>query len=147
MTLLSLLLSLWAVGRPAQTTMAANSLTVEIVNIAQAKGTLRLALYNDARRFEKQGESAYQQILPIKKTGALTVTFPDVEAGRYALAVFHDVNNNGELDTNFLGIPTEPYAFSRNPRAKWKAPTFDETVFDFSGREHLQVSLKTWKER
>jgi uncharacterized protein (DUF2141 family) len=33
--------------------------------------------------------------------------FEDIPPGTYALAVVHDENMNGKLDTNWLGIPTE----------------------------------------
>jgi uncharacterized protein (DUF2141 family) len=35
--------------------------------------------------------------------------------GEYVFSLFQDTNNNGRLDTNFLGIPREPVGIS-NPR-------------------------------
>lgn len=36
----------------------------------------------------------------------------DLPAGEYLFSFYHDINNNGKLDTNFLGIPKEPFGFS-----------------------------------
>ena len=57
--------------------------------------------------------------------GTLNFVFSDLPAGRFAVAVFHDENDNEELDTNLLGIPREGYAFSRNARGFTGPPSFD----------------------
>ena len=44
----------------------------------------------------------------------LSYTFKDIPFGIYAVAIYHDINSNGKLDRNSLGIPTEGYAFSNN---------------------------------
>jgi uncharacterized protein (DUF2141 family) len=61
--------------------------------------------------------------------GGLSVRFGDLAPGRYAVRVMHDENGNRKLDTNFVGIPTEGYGFSNNPRAMRPA-TFEEARFD-----------------
>ena len=57
--------------------------------------------------------------------------FEGLPAGDYALQVIHDENDNGDLDKNLLGIPSEDYGFSRNPKA-WRRATFDEAKFDLA---------------
>jgi uncharacterized protein (DUF2141 family) len=37
--------------------------------------------------------------------------FSDIKPGKYAIAVIHDENCNGKLDTNMFGIPKEGYGF------------------------------------
>jgi uncharacterized protein (DUF2141 family) len=34
-----------------------------------------------------------------------------IKPGKYAIAVIHDENCNGKLDTNMFGIPKEGYGF------------------------------------
>ncbi len=41
-------------------------------------------------------------------------TLRNVKPGTYAVAVFHDLNGNGRLDRNFIGLPSEPYGFSND---------------------------------
>jgi uncharacterized protein (DUF2141 family) len=70
-----------------------------------------------------------------------------IPAGRYALAVFEDLNNNRKLDKNLTGIPIEPYVFSNNAGSKWTKPTFEDASFELSnGSNHLFLKLKYWKE-
>jgi len=57
------------------------------------------------------------------------VDAPALPPGEYAISVMHDLDADGALDSNFLGMPTEPYGFSNNVRglfgpAKWKKASF-----------------------
>lgn len=49
----------------------------------------------------------------------------DIPAGQYAIGVFHDVNANNSLDTNFFGVPKEQYGFSNNATGNFGPPSFD----------------------
>jgi hypothetical protein len=42
--------------------------------------------------------------------------------GYYAVALFHDENDDHHLNTNALGIPTEGYGFSNNPTLYFGPP-------------------------
>jgi uncharacterized protein (DUF2141 family) len=68
--------------------------------------------------------------------------FEDIPPGTYALAVFHDENMNGKLDTNWLGIPTEGYGFSNDVKALLGAPPFSAASFQCdAGTLDLTISL------
>lgn len=47
--------------------------------------------------------------------------FLDIEHGTYALAVIHDESMNGEIDTNWLGVPREGYGFSSDAKVRMQA--------------------------
>ena len=44
-------------------------------------------------------------------------------SGDYAVALFHDENGNGRVDT-MLGVPSEGVGFSNNPRLLFGPPSF-----------------------
>lgn len=52
--------------------------------------------------------------------------------GDYAIAIVHDENGNGKLDT-FAGIPREGVGFSRNPALHFGAPSFQSARFAIAG--------------
>jgi uncharacterized protein (DUF2141 family) len=56
--------------------------------------------------------------------GVVEFTLRNVKPGSYAVAVFHDLNGNGRLDRNFIGLPNEPYGFS-NDVGRRGPPNFD----------------------
>jgi uncharacterized protein (DUF2141 family) len=66
--------------------------------------------------------------------------FSDIKPGKYAIAVIHDENCNGKLDTNMFGIPKEGYGFSSGAEVAMSAPSFSDAVFSYD-RGHLQMSI------
>jgi uncharacterized protein (DUF2141 family) len=68
--------------------------------------------------------------------------FLNIPPGTYALAVIHDENMNGKLDTNWLGIPKEGYGFSNAAKATLGAPSFSAASFRYDGQDmELTISL------
>ena len=51
----------------------------------------------------------------------------------HALAVIHDANMNGKLDTNWLGVQKEGYGFSNDVKAVRGAPSFSDASFLYDG--------------
>ena len=124
------------------------TLHLNIKNIRSLKGCLRIAVFQGKDNFLVEGkELAVRKIEPI--TGEeQQLRFPDLSFGTYAIAIYHDENNNGKLDKNVLGIPSEPYSFSNNPKIKWKGPTYELAQFNFEKDETvLDLELRTWSKQ
>ena len=67
--------------------------------------------------------------------------FEGLTPGHYAVAVFHDVNGNGELDMIPPGLPTEPYGFS-NDVGRFRPPDFKAALVGVGeGRTTVVVNL------
>ncbi|MEZ4952212.1 MAG: DUF2141 domain-containing protein [Saprospiraceae bacterium] len=119
---------------------------VNFENIQLAKGSIKLALYRSAETFLDTENAAGFYSFKINEKGSLSATINDLEYGEYAIAVFHDENSNGELETNLLGIPTEPYCFSGSGHSKWKPPVYEDAKFVVSENEiTLTLRLEKWK--
>ena len=59
----------------------------------------------------------------------------------YAIAVYHDENDNDSFDQGFLGIPLEDYAFSNNAAVFLGPPSFDDAAFILSTPTHLNIQI------
>ena len=68
----------------------------------------------------------------LRAAGA-AIPLGDLAPGRYALFAMHDENANGDLDRNFLGIPTERYGFSNGARGTVGPPSFDAAAVQIGG--------------
>ena len=101
------------------------SLTVKVTGIENYNGEIELALYKDPKKFAKVGQT-YRLVRIKPDNSTLTYEFKNLDQGKYAICLFHDENNNKVCDKNFLGIPTEAYAFSNNIRPRLSVPTFEE---------------------
>ena len=110
----------------------ASDLTINIEGIKDAGGTIMLGLFDEA---SYNGDGAVNGADLVVAGDTVTVTFDGLEPGEYAVRLFHDVNDDGEMNTNPFGMPTEPYAFSNDARgrfgpAKWNAAKFTVTAED-----------------
>lgn len=107
----------------------AGDLTVWVSGLPSDAGTVRAALFADEASFKAKSDPVAAIVVkPHDKTARFTVA--DLPAGRYALAVFQDVNDNGKLDANMIGMPTEPWGFSNDALGKFGPPDFNQTAFD-----------------
>jgi len=121
------------------TQVAAETLTIVIEDIRDASGTVQVQILAGQAQFE--GEGAEAQFLEQAVKGTLTITAEDLPPGEYAIRIMHDVNSNDELDANFVGMPTEPYAFSNNARGMFGPATWEDARFVLEGEVTQVISL------
>jgi uncharacterized protein (DUF2141 family) len=113
------------VGMAMPPALAAGDLKVEIRGALSTEGTVYVALFDEPGRFPVKPLTGVR--ISVKAT-PLLVTFADVKPGNYAISAFDDVNGNGVLDKNLLGLPTEKYGFSRDAARLMGPPSFDEAA-------------------
>lgn len=75
------------------------------------------------------------------KNNQAQCNFEGIPPGTYAIAVAHDENMNGKLDTNALGIPTEGYGFSNDAVGWLGAPPFSAASFSYVGGD-LSLTIR-----
>lgn len=90
-------------------------------------GRLQVALYDSETGY--QSEKMFGGVRIRAYTHPLRVIFADVPPGTYAIAAFHDKNEDEKLDVNMLGIPTEAYGFSTDMRGTFGPPGFEAISF------------------
>ena len=124
--------------------VAADDLTgiliVEISGLKDATGDVYVAVYNsDDDWLSEDGVFASEKVaIADALDGELVRTELQLPLDDYALTVFYDADGDGELDTNFIGIPKEPFAMSNNAVAKFGPPKYDEAVFTLGAEPHIQ---------
>ena len=102
---------------------AAADLEVVVEMKTPPAGKVMIALYDSPATFRKTEMLGQSQTAT---AGAMRFRFPDLKPGEYAVAMYLDRNDNGKLDTNLVGMPTEPYAFSREPKGRFAPPSWDD---------------------
>ena len=114
---------------------------MEVAGLRSARGDIILCLTRDPAHFpECAGDPAGRRIVvPAKDAAAVFASLP---SGDYALALIHDENGNGKLDTRF-GLPREGVGFSRNPRITFGPPRFAAASFAVGAKPvEERVTLK-----
>lgn len=107
----------------ASMTFAQSNIEVTVKNIEEVKGSIRVGLFSNENDFLKTPVEG--KVVKVAGTEA-KVVFENVKAGEYAVSVIHDENDNGELDTNGLGIPKEGFAFGNNAMGMFGPPSFEK---------------------
>lgn len=116
-----------------------DSLTLTINNV-QKNGQLYVSLCTGAAEWTENGKYTFQFNAVSGENNTYKLT--DIPKDRYAIALYQDLNGNGKLDTNFLGIPKEPYAFSNNIKPVFSTPSFKQCSFEFSqANQNLSIDL------
>ena len=105
----------------------AAELRVRVTELRIDDGGVHFALYATPESFPKKEDRHAGAEVKAKDGGAIWV-FRGLAPGRYAVAVYHDENGNGEFDQGFFGIPLEGYAFSNGATAFFSAPGFDDAA-------------------
>lgn len=113
----------------AQETKDTYTIDAVINNIGSNRGTVYFALYNTKETFEKR--EAFQSTSSKIQDGTSQISFKDVPVGTYAIACFHDVNDNLKFDMMDNGMPMEAYGISNNSFS-YGPPSFDEAKFEVS---------------
>lgn len=116
-----------------------STLTIQVQGIKDIKGKIQIGIYNDAAKFPKVGGEYRTEYMEVN-ANEVTYQAKNLRNGKYAIALFHDINSDGVCNLNFLGIPKEPYGFSKNIRPIWSAPTFSKT--EILVHSDTQISIK-----
>jgi uncharacterized protein (DUF2141 family) len=117
------------------------SITVKINGIKTSKGLIFITLYSSSVGFPSDNKKAIRSLSVDAVSPATEAVFKDLPPGTYAMAVMHDENNNGKMDKNFLGIPTEGYCVSNNAKGFMSAPSFDHAKFELHQEVKQELNM------
>lgn len=124
----------------AQEPVTANgaTLVIRIQDVSPKGGTLRLGLYDEAR-YPDDAAAPVASADVRAETGETVITLNNVPPGTYAIQTFQDINSNDKMDTTWLGIPLEPFGFSRDARPFLSKPDFSDVKFTLVAGDNTQV--------
>ncbi len=102
-------------------------LQIQILNVQKNGGKVVVEIYNAKSEWLKK---------PFRRTtlaadGNTKKALFEVPHGKYAISVYQDTNENGELGMNFLSIPKEPVGFGNNYKP-FGEPKFESALIDYS---------------
>lgn len=97
---------------------------IEVHNVRPAQGVVMLAVYDEAAEFRRKPVAAMQQRAGSGET--LRFMLCGLAGATVAMSLYQDLNDNRKLDSNLMGLPTEPWGASGTPPA-FAAPTWDSS--------------------
>ncbi len=122
--------------QPAETAI------IEITfEVGAQEGAIMAALYDSQSAYDGGGEPVRGVHIAVTD-GRPVVRFEDLPPGDYALRAFHDVNGDGEMNTNPFGMPTEPYVFSNNAVGNMGPASWARAHFTVAGETRQTLILR-----
>ena len=123
---------------PAQAQTGKATLVIHVQGVSPKGGILRLGLYDEASYPDDDSKPVASADVPAQ-AGQTTVTLSGIPPGTYAIQAFQDFNANGKMDSSWIGLPQEPYGFSRDARPVLSKPGFDKTRFKVQDGMNVQT--------
>lgn len=118
------------------------SLTVQVKELRNTKGSLYFSLYRSESGFPDKPESAFRKgKLETLKSSSASYLFSNLPAGSYGVSLFHDEDNSGNMKTNLLGIPLEGTGASNDARGKMGPPKFADAKFTLNADKKITVTM------
>ena len=106
-------------------------LTVMIEGLKNDKGNVVIGLFPSKESWDGKADKLKGAALKIENEQAKWF-LDNIPYGEYAIRLYHAENEDDKLNTNFLGIPKESYAFSNNAKGRFGPPSFDKAKFTFN---------------
>lgn len=120
-----------------------SSVTVNVSGLHSQKGDVVVCLWNQQDKDFPicSNTASFQHLLVAANAATVAVTFQNVPSGEYAISAFHDENQDGKINRDFIGRPREGIAFSNMNQGGRSRPSFDQAKFAVSGAKTISLSL------
>ena len=120
-----------------------NKLSLSITNLRNNKGHVLISVYKDGVGYPEELDKAVRRAKLTIINKKATVSFAGLASGNYAIAILHDENDDGKMNTNFLGLPKEGYGFSNNVMGTFGPPTFSKASFQYNANQIKSIVINT----
>jgi uncharacterized protein (DUF2141 family) len=111
------------------------NLKIFVTDLKNANGELDFNIFNSADGFPGDETKVIKHLRGKIKNGSCTITFENLPYGKYAVSIYHDENNDKQMNKSWYGKPTEGVAVSNNAKGSISGPpSFEEARFEFSAQ-------------
>lgn len=115
------------------------NLTLEVRDIENPQGYLMVGIYNSKETFRQKPVAAFRVEV---KNKVMNIPCAGLPTGMYAISMFHDENENGKLDVDAYGRPTEKFGFSNDAERVMGAPSYEKCCFELRKDTTMVIHLK-----
>ena len=114
------------------------SVRIEITNIRNASGVVRMDLCQEAEFLKK-----CRLFTDVKAaSGTVTATIGNVAPGIYAVVATHDENMNHKVDRGLFGLPKEGVGFSNDAPIRLGPPSWADAKFVVAGAKAVSLKMR-----
>ncbi len=126
-----------SVNTPAHNPAAA-TLTIQITNVRNAKGVIRVDVCTEAEFLKKCRIFADTKAV----TGTTMLTIDGIPSGVFGASITHDENKNMKVDRGLFGLPKEGVGFSNDAPIRMGPPSWADARFTISGPKSISMKMR-----
>ena len=120
----------------------AQTVEVRIINVRTDVGQIYVGVFDSQEAFKKEDGFYRQKIIKSEiEDGNYSITIK-LSPGTYGISVLDDVNMDGKMNYNLIGIPTEGFGFGGFKHRGLKKPVFDDFKFTIEKGQHIQFDVE-----
>ncbi len=102
---------------------------INVLRLKNNNGSVRIALYNSSDTFCMRGKEFRSRVIKPSEKKAIA-QFTELPRDEYAIALFHDENNDDKFNKGLLFIIfRERYGFSNDAKPLFSPPDFEDAKF------------------
>ena len=116
-----------------------SEIVINISGLRSDKGKCLLYLFNAKKGFPNDVKKAINSAMGNIFNGKSTIVLKDIPEGEYAIGVIHDENDNGKMDTNFIGMPKEGVGVSNNAKGHFGSPSYQDSKFQLNRKSLIMT--------
>jgi uncharacterized protein (DUF2141 family) len=105
------------------------------------RGQVLVALYDSEKSWNAKAGAVRELRLPVAATST-SFTLEGLAPGQYGAMIFQDLNKDGKMNFNLVGMPLEPYGFSNNSRGLFGPPAWEAAAFRLGGTAAHAVRVR-----
>jgi len=117
------------------------TLLITVPNINPLKGEIQVSVYDNGKSFLKENEEYKIYRFKVEEAkGSFVIN--DLPEKEYALIIYHDENDNKEMDKSIIGMPKEGYGFSKNFKPGLSRPDFKDCSILLNEDTETEIRLR-----
>lgn len=116
------------------------TLTLSITNIPNSTGSIMVEILPSEAAFKKEAPAVASMILPARAP-EVSLTLDALAEGEYGIRVMQDLNSDGKLNANMVGMPKEPWGFSNNATGAFGPPKWKGVKFQLEAVTEQTIQL------
>jgi len=115
-----------------------NTIEVNMSGFDSDDGKAMVGLFVEEETFLREPEQSLSASITKQKS---SVTFTNIPDGVYAVSVYHDENDNGEIDLLMGILPKEDTGTSNNPNTVMGPPKWEDAKFEVKNGEIIRFDV------
>lgn len=114
---------------------AQNHLTVKVNGMTSNEGYILVDVVDSTNTSVERSRTKAQ-------TNEVSIILDELPNGVYMVHILQDMDNNYEMTSNMIGLPKEPYGFSKDVMGMFGPPDFEDASFEFKSDTTIVINLK-----